>query len=158
MYKAWRGIPAILLGETREQMEAVGFRDTVFLELIGIRTQDEFAARFKISKIAGTLTQWNKKLEEDGSHLELWNKLMSKLTMNVDAAYYKLMITNPSPQGWMNWHKIREGWTESDPSPKQPIIYLMGAYPERQKKLGQNPEDENNGQMRKKAALPHTPS
>lgn len=141
----------ILLGENREDIEAVGFRDVAFLDLIGIKTQAEFATRFKIKR-AGTLTEWNKILDEDGSHMELWNKLMSKLTMNVDAAYYKLMINNPSPQGWMNWHKIREGWTESEATPQAPIIYLMGAYPERQRKLGQNPENETNGQIVKKVS------
>ena len=143
MYKVWKGIPAILLGESRDDMEKVGFRDSVF-----------FAARFKI-KQRGTLADWNKILDEDGSHMALWNKLMSKLTMNVDAAYYKLMIDNPSPQGWMNWHKIREGWTESESTPQQPIIYLMGAYPEKQKQLGQNPENESNGQIAKKVTGTH---
>ncbi len=78
-YRAWRAIPLFpnLSNEISYAMRAMGFDgfDNAFvLEIIGIRTQAEFAKRFKVTS-SETLSEWNKILDADGSHHELRGKL-----------------------------------------------------------------------------------
>mgnify|MGYP001573280773 FL=1 len=64
-YIMWLSMPAILRGQPRHVIEKFGIDDELAMSLLEIKTQKEFANRFGI-KDFGTLSAWNKRVEEQG--------------------------------------------------------------------------------------------
>lgn len=112
LYKAWRMLPKVWKGSTPEQLESsLGIDDPEMQELLGMRTQGEFAKRFNINM--GTLSDWNARMEEEGlDHLDEIRKWSNKLTKNVVSAHYKKLVTRFDPVSCDIWYKTIAGFNE----------------------------------------------
>ncbi len=106
-YAMWKSLPSFLRGQPRQILEKFGVDEEIVISLLEIKTQAEFARRFNI-KDPATLTDWNKRLEKEGSisRIHEWAR---KLTPNVIFALYR----NASKQGKAAevkaWLEIVEG-------------------------------------------------
>lgn len=107
-YVLWRSMPSILRGQPRHVIEKLGIDDEVAMALLDIKNQTEFAKKFDI-KDPGTLSAWNKKIEEDGGlmkHIHVWAK---KLTPNVISALYRETTKTGRASEVRVWMEIVEG-------------------------------------------------
>lgn len=108
-YVTWRALPSLLRGKSRDELKAFGIDDEQAIELLGIENQREFAKRFGIGDL-GTLTDWNKKIDENG--LLTMNPLMDmmrKLTPNVVASLYRAAVKHgdaPRARVWLEATKM----------------------------------------------------
>src|ERR1035437_8362552 len=80
-YAMWKALPSFLRGQPRQVLEKFGIDEDIVIDLLEIKTQAEFARRFDI-KDPSTLTDWNKRLEKEGSILRI-HEWARKLTPNV---------------------------------------------------------------------------
>lgn len=105
-YVAWKSLPAFLKGQPHAVLKKTGMDDELTLELLSIRTQTEFAARFGIKDL-GTLTDWNKKIEAQGllPDIYAWAR---KLTPNVVFALYKNVSKNGKAKEVKAWFELIE--------------------------------------------------
>jgi hypothetical protein len=105
-YIAWKSLPAFLKGQPEAVLKKTGMDDEATLELLKIRTQTEFAARFGIKDL-GTLTDWNKRIEDDGllNDIYAWAR---KLTPNVVFALYKNVSKHGKAKEVKAWFEIVE--------------------------------------------------
>ena len=103
----WKSLPSFLRGQPRPVLQKFGIDDEIALELLDIKTQAEFARRFGI-KDPATLTDWNKRLEKDGSirRIHDWAR---KLTPNVIFALYRNASKNGKAAEVRTWLEIVEG-------------------------------------------------
>lgn len=110
-YRIWRNIPIGLRfppkdpksGERpapRDFAQALGIEDEMILDLIGLQTQEEFAARFSVSR--DTLTDWNKKLAKlpEDQELRRWATLLTK---NMLFAIYSHAMRKGNPLLFRLW-------------------------------------------------------
>ena len=65
-YVIWKSLPSFLKGQPKQVLEKYGINEDLLMELLEIKSQKEFAQRFTI-KDPGTLTDWNKRIEKEGS-------------------------------------------------------------------------------------------
>lgn len=105
-YVLWKSLPSILRGQPRTILEKQGIDDELALELLQIKTQKEFALKFRI-KDEGTLTDWNKRIEKEGLLKEI-NAWARKLTPNVVHSLYKNIIKNGKAQEVRAWYELIE--------------------------------------------------
>lgn len=105
-YIAWKSLPTFLRGQPEPVLKKMGIDDDMTLELLKIRTQTEFAARFGIKDL-GTLTDWNKRIEKEGL-LDSINNWARKLTPNVVLALYKNVTKNGRARDVKAWYEIVE--------------------------------------------------
>lgn len=106
MYVAWKSLPSFLRGQPEPVLKKMGIEDDMTYELLRLRTQTEFAARFGIKDL-GTLTDWNKRIDDEG----LLNDIYSwarKLTPNVVLALYKNVTKNGKAKEVKTWFEIIE--------------------------------------------------
>tara|TARA_B100001123_G_C14781091_1_gene816608 strand:- start:248 stop:643 length:396 start_codon:yes stop_codon:yes gene_type:complete len=105
-YIAWKSLPTFLKGQPQPVLKKTGIEDDMTLELLTIRTQTEFAARFGIKDL-GTLTDWNKRIEAEGllDDIYLWAR---KLTPNVVFALYKNVSKNGKAKEVKAWFELIE--------------------------------------------------
>jgi hypothetical protein len=87
-YMLWLSMPSILRGQPRHVIEKLGIDDEIAMSLLEIKNQTEFAKRFGIKDI-GTLSAWNKKIEERGGLMRNINAWARRLTPNVVSALYR---------------------------------------------------------------------
>ena len=85
-YATWKSLPSFLRGQPRQVLEKFGIDDELVIGLLEIKSQTEFSRKFNIDP--GTLTDWNKKLEEEG-YMELIRKWGRNLTKNVIGGLYR---------------------------------------------------------------------
>ena len=106
-YALWKSMPAVLRCQPRQVLEKLGIDDDVALSLLEIKNQTEFARRFGIKDLA-TLTDWNKRLEKDGtlSRMHAWART---LTPNVIFALYRNASKNGKAADVKAWYEIVEG-------------------------------------------------
>ena len=106
-YALWKSLPSFLRGQPRHVLEKLGIDDEIALSLLEIRTQTQFAERFGIKDLA-TLTDWNKRLEDDGmvSRINAWAR---KLTPNVIFALYRTARKYGKAADVKAWFEIVEG-------------------------------------------------
>lgn len=105
-YVAWKSLPSFLKGQPEAVLKKTGMDDEAVLELLTIRTQTEFAARFGIKDL-GTLTDWNKRIENEGllDGVYAWAR---KLTPNVVFALYKNVSKNGKAKEVKAWFELIE--------------------------------------------------
>lgn len=119
-YLAWKSIPSLLrypprdkhtktIPEPRAFALSMGIDDEATLQLIEIKTQAEFADRFKLDQ--GTLTRWNKLIEERDllADLRAWAK---PLTKNVTMALYNSTLRGGLPGHYELWFKVVNEWSD----------------------------------------------
>jgi hypothetical protein len=106
-YAMWKSLPSFLRGQSRQVLEKFGIDEDVAIELLEIKTQAEFARRFGI-KDPSTLTDWNKRLEEDGTigRIHQWAR---KLTPNVIFALYRTASKTGKAAEVKAWLELVEG-------------------------------------------------
>jgi hypothetical protein len=107
-YVLWRSMPSILRGQPRHVIEKLGIDDEVAMSLLDIKNQTEFAKRFGIKDL-GTLSAWNKKIEQDGGlmkNIMVWAK---KLTPNVVSALYREATKTGKAAEVRAWMEVVEG-------------------------------------------------
>jgi hypothetical protein len=106
-YAMWKALPTFLRGQPRQVLEKLGVDEEVALSLLEIKTQTEFAKRFGI-KDPATLTDWNKKLEKEGTipRMHAWAR---KLTPNVIWALYRTASKTGKAAEVNAWMEIVEG-------------------------------------------------
>lgn len=107
-YVLWRSMPSILRGQPRHIIEKLGIDDELALSLLEIKNQTEFAKRFGIKDL-GTLSDWNKKIEERGGLLRDINSWAKKLTPNVISALYREATKTGRAAEVKAWMEIVEG-------------------------------------------------
>ncbi len=107
-YLMWRSMPSILRGQPRHVVEKFGIDDEVAMSLLEIRTQSEFAKRFGIKDL-GTLTDWNKRIDEQGGLMQGVSRWAKKLTPNVVAALYREVTKTGKAAETRMWMEIVEG-------------------------------------------------
>jgi len=107
-YVLWRSMPSILRGQPRHVIEKLGIDDEMAMSLLDIKNQTEFAQKFGI-KDPGTLSAWNKKIDEDGGlmkNISLWAK---RLTPNVISALYREATKTGKAAEVKAWMEVVEG-------------------------------------------------
>ena len=107
-YVLWRSIPSILRGQPRHVMEKLGIDDELAMSLLDIKNQTEFAKRFGIKDL-GTLTEWNKRINENGGLMKDIVGWAKKLTPNVISALYRETTKNGRAAEVKAWMEIIEG-------------------------------------------------
>ena len=106
-YAMWKAMPSFLRGQPRQVLEKLGVDEDITLSLLEIRTQAEFAKQFDI-KDPATLTDWNKRLEQEGliPRMHAWAR---KLTPNVIWALYRTATKHGKAAEVNAWLEIVEG-------------------------------------------------
>lgn len=107
-YVLWRSMPSVLRGQPRHVVEKLGIDDEIAFSLLDIKNQTEFAKRFGIKDL-GTLTDWNKKIEERGGLMREINAWAKKLTPNVISALYREATKTGKASEVRAWMEIVEG-------------------------------------------------
>jgi len=88
VYVVWKSLPARWGSEGERGLDLLGItKDESVRGLLPIRTQTEFAGKFKVNK--DTLTIWNKKIEDDKSLYDERKKWGQKIMGNVIGAVYR---------------------------------------------------------------------
>jgi transposase-like protein len=93
----------------REFAENMGIEDEAVLELIEIKTQTEFAAKYGVDQ--KTLYNWKQKMQERDvmADLRQWAK---PLTRNVALSLYNKAIRGGLPDHYKLFFQIVNGWSE----------------------------------------------
>lgn len=107
-YVLWRSMPSILRGQPRHVIEKLGVDDELAMSLLEIKNQTEFAKRFGIKDL-GTLTEWNKRINENGGLMKDIVGWAKKLTPNVISALYRETTKNGRAAEVKAWMEIIEG-------------------------------------------------
>ncbi len=107
-YVLWRSMPPIFRGQPKHVLEKMGIDDEIAISLLEIKNQTEFAKRFGIKDL-GTLSDWNKKIDERGLILQSINAWARKLTPNVIAALYRETTKTGKAAEVKVWMEIVEG-------------------------------------------------
>jgi len=107
-YVLWRSMPSILRGQPRHVIERLGIDDEVAMSLLDIKNQTEFARRFDIKDL-GTLSAWNKKIDEMGGLMKDISCWAKKLTPNVISALYREATKTGKASEVKAWMEIIEG-------------------------------------------------
>lgn len=87
LYGVWKSLPAVWRGKGADMYDTLGIEDEVVRMLLEIRTQTKFAEKYKIS--IDTLTDWNKKLEDDDELFKNRKRWVKKLMAGVLAAVHR---------------------------------------------------------------------
>lgn len=107
-YVLWRSMPSILRGQPRHVMEKLGIDDELAMSLLEIKNQTEFARRFGIKDL-GTLTEWNKRINENGGLMKNIVSWAKRLTPNIISALYRETTKNGRAAEVKAWMEIIEG-------------------------------------------------
>lgn len=104
-YALWKSLPSFLKGQPRVVLAKFGIEEEAVFELLSIKTQLDFSKKYEVD--AGTLTDWNKRLEKDGlsKNLNAWAR---KLTPNIIFALYKNIIKSGRAHEVRAWFEIVE--------------------------------------------------
>ena len=107
-YILWRSMPSILRGQPRHVIEKLGIDDELAMSLLDIKNQTEFAKHFGIKDL-GTLSEWNKRINENGGLMKDIVGWAKKLTPNVISALYRETTKNGRAAEVKAWMEIIEG-------------------------------------------------
>jgi hypothetical protein len=107
-YVTWKSLPTFLRGQPETVLRKMGIDDDMAIELLQIKTQKDFAERFEVKDL-GTLTDWNKRIEDEGlvEHINTWAR---KLTPNVVLALYKNVTKNGNAKEVKTWFELIENF------------------------------------------------
>ncbi len=106
-YALWKSLPSFLRGQPKPVLEKFGLEDEIVLDLLEIKTQTQFAEKFNIKDLT-TLTDWNKRIKEEGL-LPFINQWARKLTPNVISALYRTATKEGRASEVKAWMEIVEG-------------------------------------------------
>lgn len=109
-YVIWKSLPAMLRGEGKATLNKFGIDDEISISMLEIKTQAEFAEKFKIKK--GTCSEWNKILVDENlinKNIHRWAKM---ITPNIVMALGKTAVKTGKAPEVLAWQKLIEGWEE----------------------------------------------
>ena len=106
LYKAWKSLPPMLKGKPAVTLQKFGIEDDELINLLQIKTQTEFAKEYAIGDL-GTLTDWNKRIRDEGTHEELY-AWARQLTPNVMFALYKNIMKHGRAHEVRAWNELIE--------------------------------------------------
>jgi hypothetical protein len=107
-YLMWLSMPAILRGQPRHVIEKFGIDDELAISLLEIKSQKEFAKKFGIKDL-GTLSGWNKRIENQGGLLKFSASWAKRLSPNVLSALYREATKTGKAAEVKLWFEIVEG-------------------------------------------------
>lgn len=111
IYRVWKSLPVLALkGVTRESLfQQAGIDDPIINEIVGIKTQGDFADRYDIH--ITTLTRWNKKIDEMDPLIEAkgWGR---KLAKNMVMALYAHAVRKGDPALFKLFFQVVNEWSE----------------------------------------------
>ena len=84
-YIIWKSLPAYFRGMNRKQLSEHGFNDPLVIKIASIKSQTEFAKKFRIKDL-GTLTDWNRKIEKNKLLIDSPTDHFKKQTLDVNSA------------------------------------------------------------------------
>jgi len=120
-YLVWKLLPKVIL-ETPGMVEDLGIEIAEIDDLLGIKTQKEFAKRFGIHQ--STLTEWNKKpIPKEFEHLnyKYWAR---GLTKNIVFALYEGILECKDAARINLWFKYIENANQVSPEPPSPRTFV----------------------------------
>ena len=105
-YVVWKSLPSFLRGQPTVVLNKMGIDDELTIELLTIKNQTKFAKKFNIKDL-GTLTDWNKKISEEGllNNIYDWAR---QLTPNVVMSLYKNITKNGRAHEVRAWFELIE--------------------------------------------------
>lgn len=109
-YIVWKSLPAMLRGMDVERLNKLGINDELSLEMLSIKTQTQFAERFKVK--IDTCSAWNRILVDDNlihDNILRWAK---QITPNVIMALGRTAVRTGNAQEVMAWEKLIEDYTD----------------------------------------------
>jgi len=109
-FKAWLLMPRTFLGADERILGMLGIREPDVIELYGIRTQTEFAARFGIAE--PTLSHWKREMQRNDDFRDFRTQ-MQQLTKNVMGALYRKTLEEADAARVKLWLQVVEGWHET---------------------------------------------
>jgi len=107
-YVLWRAMPSVFRGQPRHVIEKFGIDDELAIALLEIKNQTEFAQRFGIKDL-GTLTTWNKRIDEAGGLMQNITGWAKRLTPNDLSALYREATKTGKAAEVKAWMEIVEG-------------------------------------------------
>ena len=109
-YVLWKSLPAMLRGENEATLKKFGIEDEVAIKMLEIKTQTEFAKKFKIKRL--TCSEWNKILIDKNLISENIYRWAKMITPNVIMSLGKTAIKTGKAPEVIAWQKLVEGWEE----------------------------------------------
>lgn len=109
-YVIWKSLPAMLRGMKVENLNKLGINDDLSISMLEIKTQTEFAKKFKIKR--ATCSEWNNILVDDNlihDNILRWAKM---ITPNVIMALGRTAVRTGKAQEVMAWEKLIEDYTD----------------------------------------------
>jgi hypothetical protein len=104
-YALWKSLPSFLKGRPRAHLEKFGIDEEITFDLLKIKNQAQFSKEYNVD--VGTLTDWNKRIEDDPS-LKSLNSWARKLTPNVVFSLYKNITKHGRAQEVRAWYECIE--------------------------------------------------
>ena len=105
-YIKWKSLPTFLRGQPEPVLIKMGINDPEVFELLKIKTQTEFAEKYGVRDL-GTLTDWNKRIVEEGLLEDIYG-WARQLTPNVVLALYKNVTKNGRAHEVRAWFELIE--------------------------------------------------
>lgn len=109
-YLTWKNLPFAWLGYSRDDLEGLGIQDEAVLELAGIKSQKEFAAKFGLNET--TLVEWNKNTPPVEYQDLDWRKWAVGLTKNVVGTLYEKIKEDGDAARVKLWLQAVDGYVE----------------------------------------------
>lgn len=144
-YVLWKSLPSKLLGSAEAKIKDIGITDSYLTELLGLKNQTEFCISRGI-KCPGTLSAWNRKIEDEGLVRIMRKKLFgANFTSNIMASFYTKTMKYADAARVRLWMEIFEEFIvgpEGQPPPQvhltqinQKIINLGREFDEKAKQI-----------------------
>lgn len=111
-YVIWKSLPAMLRGAPKDMLNKFGISDDLSISLLEIKSQTEFAKRFKIK--IGTCGEWNNIIIDENlirDNIIRWAKM---ITPNIIMALSKTAVKTGKAPEVIAWFKIIEDWKEKN--------------------------------------------
>jgi len=110
IFKMWCVLPDTFKGAPERITELLGITDSVTMELLKIKTMQQFADEFGV--IPQTLSRWRKEVETSNDYLTEVKRTFKPLTKNLMAALYRKGLKEGDAQRMLAYMKIVEDWRE----------------------------------------------
>lgn len=111
VYALWRSLPRSILKQVSQEelIDRFGFDDPQVLDLVQLHTQGDFADKYGIN--INTLTDWNKKLNENDPLAEARGWALG-LTKNVVLSMYNHAVRKGNAELYKLFFKVVNEWQE----------------------------------------------
>lgn len=118
-YVMWKSLPSVLRypphdkkgnpQTPKEFAEKIGIDDDTALEMINLRTKEDFAARYGVH--VSTLTRWNRRIAKRDvlGDIRAWAQPLNR---NVALSLYEKAMKGGLPEHYALWFKLVSGWSE----------------------------------------------